>query len=174
MQKFSQNSAPKLLISENNTFKGTLLPVQNFQSLKSFVEHCNNACKELFAQKSTFCLPVKRKFVLSLEEMAIFSVCTHFSNSIDKLKLPKGLKKTFVLANHNHFEIILDEKEANKQVTRKCHIRCQSVENFYFIMEHQNVTEWVVKKLIHTDTIERTGLSMIPYEIRILMSQFRQ
>ena len=73
-----------------------------------------------------------------------------------------------------NFEIILDEKEANKQVTRKCHIRCQSVENFYFIMEHQNVTEWVVKKLIHTDTIERTGLSMIPYEIRILMSQFRQ
>ena len=49
--------------------KGTLLPLQRFTSLKNFVEHCNDACKDVFGQKSIFCLPVKRKFALSLQEI---------------------------------------------------------------------------------------------------------
>lgn len=87
-------------------------PIQKFKTLAEFVGHCNISFGSSLGK--LFLHPVKRKNVFSLKELSK-SFISNYVDKFDELMVPETLKKELTedfSKNHNHFEVILNEKEA--------------------------------------------------------------
>ena len=87
-------------------------PIQKFKTLEQFVGHCNISFGSSLGK--IFLHPVKRKNVFSLKELSK-SFISDYVDKFDELMVPETLKKELTndfSKNHNHFEVILNEKEA--------------------------------------------------------------
>ena len=87
-------------------------PIQKFKTLEQFVGHCNISFGSSLGK--IFLHPVKRKNVFSLKDLSK-SFISNYVDKFDELMIPETLKKELrndFPKHHNHFEVILNEKEA--------------------------------------------------------------
>ena len=92
-------------------------PIQKFKTLEQFVAHCNISFGSSLGR--IFIHPVKRKTVFSLKELSK-SFISDYVDKFDELMVPETLKKELTKdfsKHHNHFEVILNEKEATYKET---------------------------------------------------------
>ena len=92
-------------------------PIQKFKTLEQFVGHCNISFGSSIGK--IFLHPIKRKNVFSLKELSK-SFISSYVDKLDELVVPATLKKELTKdfsKHHDHFEVILNEKEAIWKMT---------------------------------------------------------
>ena len=95
---------------KNCSCEGLFLPLQRFKSLEDFIEYCDFVCGLSF-----FKTPIFRKNPFSLEKIAKSCILVNYKNSMDNLIIPKIVKQDLRI-NHDHFGVMLNEKEAMEKV----------------------------------------------------------
>ena len=103
---------------KNCNCEGLFLPLQRFKSLEDFIEYCDFVCRPLGGISlvdSFFKTPIFRKNPFSLEEMAKSFILVSYKNSMDNLIIPKIVKQDLRI-NHDHFGVMINEKEAIEKV----------------------------------------------------------
>ena len=132
---FSNNQLLEIEV-KNCDCDGAFQNIQSSKNLEKFIENCNFVLNPFKCTKK-FNLPVTRNTPIthnpqSLEDITNFFMANHFSSSIDQLNIPKKIKEN-LYQNHKHFELAIDENEANRRITIENHAYD------FFLFEIKNV-----------------------------------